>query len=86
MARTDLSPIGSTNKARPATVKQRYSCESDIDLADIALLASSFAGGILAVALVSSLFIFATEIGARKRPPIYDETQLCLSRDLQPKH
>jgi hypothetical protein len=86
MAWTDLSSIGSTTEARSATENQRHPRGSGIDLTDIALVASFLAGAMLAVVLVSSLFIFATEIGARKRPPIYDETQLCLSRDLQPKH
>jgi hypothetical protein len=43
-------------------------------------------GAVLVVALMSSLFIFVAEIGRHKRPPVYDEAQLCQSKTLRRQH
>jgi hypothetical protein len=80
MAWTYSSSIGSTTEA------ERLLRRPSIDLMDVALALLALGGAVLAVALMSSLFIFVAEIGGHKRAPIYDEAQLCLSKTLRQQH
>jgi hypothetical protein len=70
----------SSSSIGPTTEAQWHLRGSSIDFMDVALALLASAGAILAVALMSSLFIFVAEIGGHKRPPIYDEAQLAFRR------